>query len=94
MIITVNVKSGTGNYYDPDGCDCCIKQFTSDNFPIPRIGESIDILEDNDKKRTNSQGKVLQEFHQYLVTNIHYWIVPENTGVEVYVVPIGRKILD
>ena len=92
MNISINIKSGTGGYYDYDGCDLCIKEIKNDKFPIPRIGESIDICEENDEKRTNSKGKILNEYHQYLVTDVHYWISDNAYGVVVYVVPIGRSI--
>ena len=92
MYISINIKSGTGGYYDYDGCDLCIKEIEYENFPIPRVGESIDILEDNDEKKTSSKGKVLKELHKYLVNDICYWIVDNDYGVTVYVVPIGRSV--
>ena len=91
MNMTINIKSGTGGYYDYDGCDLCVKEITCENFPIPRIGESIEVSEDNDKNQINSKGKILKEFHQYLVNDVRYWISDNNYGVTVYVVPIGRS---
>lgn len=92
MNISINVKSGTGGYYDYEGCDCCIKEIKDDNFPIPRIGESIDILEDNDSGRKNGKGELFQEFHLYEVKDVRYWIGTTKYGVTVYVVPIGRNL--
>lgn len=92
MNISINIKSGTGGYFDYDGCDLCLKEIENENFPIPRIGESIDILEDNDKKETNSKGNVFKVYHQYLVSDIHYWISDSSYGVTIYVLPIGRNV--
>ena len=92
MNISINVKSGTGGYYDYDGCDYCIKEIEDSNFPIPRIGESIEILEDNDYGEKNTRGNFLQELHTYEVKDIKYWINDNNYGVTVYVVPIGRSL--
>ena len=89
MDISVNIKSGTGGYFDYDGCDLCV--IKNDNLPIPRIGEVLEILEDNDKKTTNSKGVILKEYHQYLVTDVHYYIVNDDYDVTIYVVPIGRS---
>lgn len=92
MTISFYIKSGTGGYYDYGGCDLLIKEIQGDNFPIPRIRESIDILEDNDKKETNHLGVILKVYHQYLVTDVRYWIGENKYGVSVYVVPIGRSV--
>lgn len=92
MIISINIKSGTGGYYDYDGCDLCLKKIENENFPIPRIGESIDILEDNDKKKTNSSGDIFKIYHQYLVNDIRYWISDNSYGATIYVLPIGRNV--
>ena len=93
MIIDVYVKSGTGGYSDYDGVDRSIIQIENDTFPIPRIGESIEVLEKNDKGLTDGSGNVCKEYHQYLVTDVRYWIVDSNkNGVSIYVVPIGRTI--
>ena len=93
MTIEILIKSGTGNYFDYDGCDMLVKRIKDTNFPIPRIGESIKILEDNDQKRTNNKGVILKEYHQYFVTDVNYWIDDNTYGVMVYVVPIGRNAL-
>lgn len=92
MDISINIKSGTGGYYDYGGCDLCLKRIENENFPIPRIGESIYIWEENDKKTTNSSGVVLKESHQYLVNDVHYWISDSSYGVIIYVLPIGRNV--
>lgn len=92
MTISINIKSGTGGYYDYDGCDMHIKNVSTNNFPIPRIGETIEILEDNDKKRMNAKGEILKEYHDYLVTDVKYRIIPNGNYVEVYVIPIGRSM--
>lgn len=92
MNISINIKSGTGGYYDYDGCDLCIKKIKDDNFPIPRIGESMDILEKNDAERQNPNGKFFKEYHQYLVTDVRCLIDENSHGVTVYVVPIGRSV--
>lgn len=91
MNISVNIKSGTGGYYDYDDCDLCIRNIKYENFPIPRIGESIDILEDNDRKKVNLKGDILKEYHQYLVRDIRYWVNDSDYGVTIYVVPVGRS---
>lgn len=98
MTIAIIVKSGTGGYYDEGGCDFLVKRIISPHFPIPRINESIDIMESNDSGRTNKNGEVLKEYHQYLVTDVHYWMVDdwisdgEKFGVNIYVIPVGRNI--
>lgn len=92
MDISVNIKSGTGGWADYDGCDFCVTKIAYKNFPIPRVGEVLEIFENNDKGITNSNGAVLKEPHQYLVINIHYWISDGNYGVTIYVVPIGRSV--
>ena len=92
MDISINIKSGTGGWIDYDGCDFCVAKIAHENFPIPRVGETLELFEDNDKGTTNSKGEILKERHQYLVTNIHYWVHNDNYGVTIYVVPIGRSI--
>lgn len=92
MDISISIKSGTGGYYDYDGCDLCVTNIENENFPIPRIGETIDVLEDNDKKRKNFDGKIIREYHQYLVTNVCYCISDNDYDVTIYVVPIGRSV--
>lgn len=86
------VKNGTGNYSEYDGCDFLVKRIENDKFPIPRIGETIQILEDNDEKQTNSNGVIFQEYHDYLVRDVVYWVADNNYGVNVYVIPIGRSV--
>ena len=92
MMMSVYVKSGTGGYSDYDGCDLLVKVIPTDTIPVPRIGESIDILEDNDDKKTNAKGEILKEYHSYLVTDVHYWVCDNSGGISVYVVPIGRRV--
>ena len=93
MIISFLVKSGTGSYYDSGGSDLLIKKIDIENFPIPRIGESIKILEDNDKKREYVYGGIIKEYHLYLIKEVEYWLTDFNDyGVNVYVVPIGRGV--
>lgn len=99
MIMSIYVKSGTGGHFDYDGCDLLVKEISTDAIPVPRIGESIDIWEDNDDKKTNEKGEILKEYHSYLVTDVHYWIQGDNCrahgdsgGASVYVVPIGRRV--
>lgn len=92
MSIAIYIKSGTGGHYDY-GSDKLVKEFKDTNFPIPRINEIIEILEPNDAKKTNQNGDMLKEYHQYLVTDVHYWIASEDFyGVSVYVLPIGRSV--
>lgn len=83
MSILINIKSGTGGYYNYDGCDLCLREIKNKDFPIPRIGESIDILENDDN---------LKEYHQYLVSDVRYWIADNSYGVTIYVLPIGRNV--
>lgn len=92
MNISVEIKSGTGGYYDYDGCSMQVVKITQKDFPIPRVGETLSVLEDNDKKRTNVKGEVLKEYHDYLVTEVFYWIANNNYGVTIYVIPIGRSV--
>lgn len=92
MKISINVKSGTGGYCDYDGCDLLLREIEDDKFPIPRIGETIEIFEDNDDGKINAGGTRLQEFHNYLVTDVRYRITESAYGVTVYVVPIGRAV--
>lgn len=92
MTISICIKSGTGNYYDYDGCDMLLKELKNQNFHIPRIHETIEFWEPNDERIKNQQGKTLIESHEYLVTDVCYQIVDEeNFSVRVYMVPIGRK---
>ena len=51
----------------------------------------IDIVEKNDKKKTNSKGDILKEYHEYLVSDVRYWIADNSYGVTIYVLPIGRN---
>lgn len=93
MNISIKIKSGTGGYFDYDGCPYLIKTIKVPNFPIPRIGETLELYEPNDDGKQNRTGQTLCEYHQYLVTDVRYWINDDNNfGTDVYVVPIGRKI--
>lgn len=93
MNMSIYVKSGTGGYSDDDGCDLLVKKIEDPNFPIPRIGESIDILEKTDSLDwKDANGDPFKEYHQYLVTNVRYWIGNDSFGVDIYVVPIGRSL--
>ena len=95
MNISILIKSGTGGYFDECGCDMCLMDIENPNFPIPRIGETIEILENNDKGRTNTKGEITKEYHDYLIRDIRYWVMNENSyGVKIYVVPIGRCVPD
>ena len=97
MKISIYVKNGTGGYDSHDDCDFLVKRIESKDFPIPRIHESINILEPNDSNILNpNDGKVAKTFHQYLVTDVHYNIVDEpdyEDDVNIFVVPIGRRVL-
>lgn len=97
MIMSIYVKSGTGGYFNCDGCDLLVKEISTDIIPVPRIGEALDIWEDNDDKKTNSKGEILKEYHHYLVTDVRYWIHDNFGGISVggisiYVIPIGRYV--
>ena len=92
MNISVEIKSGTGGYYDYDGCSMQVAKITQKDFPIPRVGETLSVLEDDDKKRTNVKGEVFKEYHDYLVTEVFYWIANNSYGVTIYVIPIGRSV--
>ena len=99
MVMSIYVRSGTGGHFDCDGCDLLVKEISTDTIPVPRIGESIDIWEDNDDKTTNAYGEILKEYHTYLVTDVCYWIQGQNCrahgysgGASVYVVPVGRHV--
>ena len=93
MIILINVKSGTGGYFDEDGCDLCLMEIDDEKFPVPRVGEILNILEDNDSGRKNSEGVFLKEYHPYLVNDVRYRISDKNAyKVVIYVIPIGRSI--
>lgn len=91
MDISIYVKCGTGGYYEYDNIDLLVKKINNDKFPIPRVGESLDILEPCDSKRENCNGEILKEYHQYLVTDVRYWINGNDFGVQIYVLPIGRN---
>ena len=41
MQLVFKVKSGTGGYYDSDGCDLCFRNVTTDESILPRIGDRI-----------------------------------------------------
>ena len=43
------------------------------------------------KKKTNSKGDILKEYHEYLVSDVRYWIADNSYGVTIYVLPIGRN---
>ena len=92
MMMSVYVKSGTGGHFDYDGCDLLVREISTDTIPVPRIGESIDICEDNDDKKTNAKGEILKEYHRYLVTDVCYWVNDNSGGISVYAVPIGRRV--
>lgn len=93
MKIQFKVKSGTGGYFDYEACDLLLK--TVRMGVVPRIYEKVEIIEDNDAGRKNESGQVLQESHEYLVTDVIYCLgtgYGEDREVKVYVVPIGRSI--
>lgn len=96
MDISIYVKSGTGGWHDDDGCDFLVKRIEVPNFPIPRIGESMDILEKTDDKEwkdaKDANGNPYKEYHQYLVTDVRYWVGDDSFGINIYVVPIGRSL--
>ena len=94
MTISIYIKSGTGGYSDYDGCDRLVKEIEDANFPIPRIHESLEILEPNDDKIINpNTGEIAKTYYQYLVIDVHYWVGHNDRyGVNVYVVPIGRSV--
>ena len=97
MTIDVLIKSGTGGYYDYDGCSFRVLTIKDNEFPIPRIGETISIMENCDDGRKNQNNEILQEYHDYLITDVKYWFAwdkddKSKKGVEVYVVPIGREL--
>lgn len=94
MEISILVKSGTSGYFDYDGCNLLIKKIIeTDNFPIPRIGEILKLLEDNDKGLKNIKGEIVKEYHSYLVKDIEYFITDNNQYIiNIYVVSIGRSI--
>lgn len=97
MIISIYIKNGTGGYNNHDGCDYLVKKIESTSFMVPRIHESINILEPNDSGLINpNDGNIAKTFHQYLVTDVHYNIVDDadyECDVRIYVVPIGRRVL-
>ena len=41
MQLVFKVKSGTGGYYDSDGCDLCLRIVATDDPILPRIGDHI-----------------------------------------------------
>ena len=93
MKIQFKVKSGTGGYFDYEACDLLLA--TVSMAVVPRVHEKIEIIEDNDAGRKNASGQVLQEPHEYLVTDVIYCLgdgYGEGRAVKVYVVPIGRSI--
>lgn len=94
MDISIKVKSDTGNYYNSEGCDLLIAKFdvNPNNFFLPRIGETLDIYEDNDEDLQNEKGMILKESHEYLVRDIHYWFVNDSNGINIYVIPVGRHV--
>ena len=81
MKISVNVKSGTGGWYDYEGCDKNIIDLNTEF--IPRVGDILDIAKEGEKMMS------------YLVreVNIHYNIPKENGKwiygefITVYVIP-------
>lgn len=95
MVLSICVKNGTGGYFEEDGCNLLLKEIEieGDYYPIPRIGETIELWEENDQKKTNSKGKILHEVHEYLVTDVRYCLIDHSNTkycVTIYVVPIGR----
>lgn len=91
--MNILIKSNTGGYSEYDDCDFLVKRIEDDKFPVPRIGETIQIQEDNDEGKTNSNGIVFQEYHDYLVRDVIYWLDDNDYGINVYVVPIGRSVI-
>jgi hypothetical protein len=83
MKFEVNIKSGTGGWYDVDGCDMSVASLESESIP------SI-----NDVLAINREGENLE---RYLVRNIerHYNIPKEENSkwvlydefITVYVIP-------
>ena len=73
--LEIKVKSGTGRYFDPDGCDLFVGNI---KLPcVPRQGESIAIS-------TEKNG-----YQNYLVKEIEYiYLNDENYWIWVYVIPI------
>lgn len=94
MNISIKIKSGTGNYRDCDGCDLLVKKIdvNPDNFFLPRIGETLDICENNDENLKNEKGMILKEYHKYIVRDIRYWFVDDSNGIDIYVIPVGRHV--
>lgn len=96
MTISVLIKSGTGGWFDEDGCDFCLKRYekisTSTNISIPRIGETIKLFEETDRK--NKNGMIYKQFNSYHVVNVEYLFGDYNNdinyAVNIYVLPIGR----
>lgn len=71
----LSIKSGTGGWFDEDGCDSCIAELETDF--IPRIGETIQIDNNNVYKK-------------YLIRDVEYWYrSKERNGITVYVIPIS-----
>lgn len=77
------VKSGTGQYYDYDNCDCLIKECETPF--LPRIGETIKI---NFNETNPKTGNKCIQYYKFLVRDIQYWINENKNGIYVYVIPI------
>lgn len=80
----INIKSGTGGWYDYDGCDYSFGEFKT-QF-IPRIGETISINLETDKVNPNTK-KPLFRYYNFLVRDVVHWISNNgSSGTTVYVI--------
>lgn len=75
----ISIKSGTGGWYDYDGCDKCVAKLET-HF-LPRVGETIQILTKDENKKSN--------YISYLIRDVNYWYIDKDkNGINVYVIPI------
>ena len=80
----IKIKSGTGQYYNYDNCDCLIKKCETPF--LPRIGETIQISFNDEINQIT--GEKCIRYYKFLVRDIQYWINENKNGIYVYVIPI------
>lgn len=84
--VDFQIESGTGGHWDEDGCPLLMKQIKNPagDVVIPRIGETVQILDPN-------TDKIL--YLDYLVRNVTYAYVNDtDVCIEISIIPIGHSV--
>lgn len=84
----INVKEGTGGYFDYDNCDFTFGEYTTPF--LPRIGETIQLARQS-KKVNPVTGKPFLQYIDLLVRDVNYYIINnDKNGITLYVTPIAN----